>query len=179
MTMSKLIELPQAMSRRTEVLLVLDVVGSVRLMEHDEEGFVARWQQLVRHVEEKILLPHGGCIVKSLGDGLMLEFANAQGCIKAAFSLQHFSQKANVGRPPEQQIRLRMGAHLASFVTDRYDIYGTDVNLTVRFCTLAGPNELVISTALRDQLVAGLDAEIEDLGECHLKHVEKPIHAWR
>lgn len=177
--MSSLIEPPHAMHRHTKVLLVLDVVQSVRLMEQDQDSFVERWQQLVRHLEQKILQLQGGRIVKSLGDGLMLEFTNAQSCVKAAFALQHFSQQANAGWRPEQQIHLRMGAHLASFVTNQHDIYGTDVNLTVRFCTLADPNDMAISAELRDLLVPGVDADIEDLGELYLKHVEKPVHAYR
>jgi len=76
-------------------------------------------------------------------------------------------------------MHLRMGGHLASFVTDQHDIYGTDVNLTARFCTLAGPNDIVISAELRDRLVPALDADIEDMGECYLKHVENPVHAYR
>ncbi len=179
LTMSQLIELPHHMSRSSKVLLVMDVVESVRLMEQDEDDFVRRWQQLVQHTEQQILPLHGGRIVKSLGDGLMLEFASAQGCAKAAFAMQHFSQLANNGYAPAQQLHLRMGGHLAEFVTDKHDIYGTGVNLTARFCTLAGPNDIVVSAELRDQMVAGLDADIEDMGECYLKHVEKPIHAYR
>lgn len=72
-----------------------------------------------------------------------------------------------------------MGGHLASFVTDQHDIYGTDVNLTARFCTLAGPGEIVVSAELRDQLTASLDADIEDMGECYLKHVKEPVRAYR
>ncbi len=177
--MSQLIELPHHMSRSSKVLLVMDVVESVRLMEQDEDDFVRRWQQLVQHTEQQILPLHGGRIVKSLGDGLMLEFASAQGCAKAAFAMQHFSQLANSGYAPAQQLHLRMGGHMADFVTDKHDIYGTGVNLTARFCTLAGPNDIVVSAELRDQMVAGLDADIEDMGECYLKHVEKPIHAYR
>ena len=179
LTMSQLIELPHHMSRSSKVLLVMDVVESVRLMEQDEDDFVQRWQQLVQHTEQQILPLHGGRIVKSLGDGLMLEFASAQGCAKAAFAMQHFSQLANSGYSTAQQLHLRMGGHLAEFVTDKHDIYGTGVNLTARFCTLAGPNDIVVSAELRDQIVAGLDADIEDMGECYLKHVEKPIHAYR
>ncbi len=160
------------------MLLVMDVVESVRLMEQDEDDFVRRWQQLVQHAEQ--LLPlHGGRIVKSLGDGLMLEFANAQGCTRAAFAMQHFNRLANSGYTPQQQLHLRMGGHLASFVTDQHDIYGTDVNLTARFCTLAGPGEIVVTDDLRDCLTAELDADIEDLGECHLKHVENTVRAYR
>lgn len=174
-----LIELPCSMHRNTKVLLVMDVVESVRLMEQDEHDFVRRWQQLVQQAEQQILPLHGGRIVKSLGDGLMLEFANAQSGVRAAFALQQFSQQANAGLRPEQQMHLRMGGHLASFVADQHDIYGTDVNLTARFATLAGPGELVVSADLRDGLTAGLDADIEDLGECHLKHVKEPVQAYR
>lgn len=172
-------ELPAHMNRSIKVLLVMDVVESVRIMEQDQDGFVRRWQQLVQQAERQILPLHDGRIVKSLGDGLMLEFANAQGCMKAAFAIQHFSEHANADHHPEAQMHLRMGGHLASFVTDQHDIYGTDVNLTARFCTLAGPNDIVISAELRDRLVPALDADIEDMGECYLKHVEKPVHAYR
>lgn len=177
--MSFLIELPHTMNRSTKVLLVLDVVESVRIMEQDQDDFVLRWQQLVQHVEQQILPLHGGRIVKSLGDGLMLEFANAQSCTRSAFALQYFSQQSNAGQKADRQMHLRMGGHLAEFVTDKHDIYGTDVNLTARFCTLAGPNDIVVSAELRDRIVAGLDADVEDMGECYLKHVEKPIHAYR
>lgn len=173
------IELPAHMNRSTKVLLVMDVVESVRIMEQDQDGFVRQWQQLVQQAEQQILPLHGGRIVKSLGDGLMLEFANAQGCVKAAFALQDFSQQANAGRHPERQMFLRMGGHLASFVMDQHDIYGTDVNLTARVCTLAGPGEIVVTAELRDQLAPVLDADIEDLGECYLKHVGEPIRAYR
>ena len=174
-----LIELPAALTRNTKVLLVMDVVESVRIMEQDQDDFVRRWQQLVEHAEQQVLPLHGGRIVKSLGDGLMLEFASAQGCVKAAFALHHFSDHVNDGQLPERHMHLRIGAHLAEFVTDKHDIYGTDVNLTARIATLAGPREFVVSANLRDHLTAGLDADIEDLGECHLKHVKEPLRAYR
>ena len=85
--MTDLTELPHALNRSTKVLLVMDVVESVRLMAFDEDDFVRRWQQLVQQAEQRILPQHGGRIVKSLGDGLMLEFANAAGCVRAAFDL--------------------------------------------------------------------------------------------
>ncbi len=159
--------------------MVMDVVESVRLMELDEDDFVRRWQQLVAHAEQQVLPLHGGRIVKSLGDGLMLEFANAPSCAKAAFMLQQFSRQMNDGRPLDKRMHLRMGGHVAEFVADKHDIYGTDVNLTARFATLAGPDEVVATAEFRDQLTADLDADIEDMGECHLKHVEYPVRAYR
>ncbi|MDI1338896.1 adenylate/guanylate cyclase domain-containing protein [Polaromonas sp.] len=174
-----MIELPANLTRSTKVLLVMDVVESVRIMEQDQDGFVRRWQQLVEEAEQNVLPRHGGRIVKSLGDGLMLEFASAQGAVKAAFALHHFSRQANSGLRPEHQTHLRIGGHLASFVTDQHDIYGTDVNLTSRVSTLAGPGETVVTADMRDQLAPLLDADVEDLGECHLKHVKEPVRAYR
>lgn len=174
-----MIELSTAQTRNTKVLLVMDVVESVRIMEQDQDGFVRRWQQLVEEAEQKVLPRHGGRIVKSLGDGLMLEFASAQGCVKAAFELHSYTRQANHGVRPEHQMHLRMGGHLASFVTDQHDIYGTDVNLTSRVSTLAGPGETVVTAELRDHLVVDVDVDIEDFGECHLKHVQNPVRAYR
>src|SRR5690606_33052316 len=73
----------------------------------------------------------------------------------------------------------RVGAHIGNFVADAYDIYGTDVNLAARIATLAGPGEIVISAALRERLRGPLNAQLEDLGACHLKHVSQPVRAFR
>jgi len=163
----------------TKVIAVLDVVESVRLMEHDEQGFIQRWHRFVAHARQQVLPRHDGRMHKSLGDGLMLEFGHARGCVGAAFELQQWCREQNNNVPPQQQMHLRVGAHLAEFVADDYDIYGTDVNLTARIATLAGPGEIVVTEGLRDQLTAGLDADIEDLGACWLKHVKEPIRAYR
>ena len=169
---------PSTGLRQTKVLLVMDVVESVRLMERDEDEFVQRWQRLVEGVEAQ-LAQHGGRIVKSLGDGLMIEFGSAAAFSRAALGIQQLNAELNAGIDAPGRIHLRMGAHLAQFVSDRHDIYGTDVNLTARISTLAGPDEIVISSELRDQLTDGLDAELEDLGDCHLKHVAEPVRAYR
>jgi adenylate cyclase len=176
--MTSLIELNQTLNRGTKVLLVMDVVESVRLMEADEDGFVQRWQQL-RERTKQLLQEHDGRMVKSLGDGLMLEFNHVNGCVKTAFALRDFCAAGNILLRPENQVHLRIGGHVADFVADEQDIYGTGVNMTARLSTLAGPDEIVVSAEVRDQLTAGLDAELEDLGECHLKHVEKPVRAYR
>jgi TolB-like protein len=172
-------DLSLVLPRQTKVLMVLDVVESVRLMEQDEDEFVQRWQRLVAHVEQGLLPLHGGRLVKSLGDGLMLEFEHAQGCLRTGFGLQDFCAQDNHARPAERHFHLRMGAHVAQFVADRHDIYGSDVNLTARVATLAGAGEIVVTDDLRDRITAGLDAEVEDMGECHLKHVKEPVRAYR
>jgi adenylate cyclase len=170
--------MPIELPRHNKVLLVLDVVESVRLMEGDEHGFVQRWQQL-RERTKQLLQLHDGRMVKSLGDGMMLEFARPTGAVKTAFALHDFCAGINSGLRTENHIYLRTGAHVADFVADEQDIYGTDVNLTARIATLAGPGEIVITAEVRDGITPGLDADIEDLGDCHLKHVELPVRAYR
>ncbi len=172
-------ETPHHFPQFTKVIAVLDVVESVRLMEQDEHDFIQRWHYFVGYAREHVLPQHGGRMLKSLGDGLMLEFADAQGCVKAAFELQDHCSQINSGHSPQMHMHLRVGAHLAEFVADEHDIYGTDVNLTARIATLAGPGEIVVTESVRDQLADGLDADIEDLGECHLKHIHEPIRAYR
>ena len=176
--MLSLVELTNTLSRSRKVLLVLDVVESVRLMEADEDGFIQRWQQL-RERTKQLLQQHDGRMVKSLGDGLMLEFNHVSGCVKTAFALRDFCAAGNHLLRPEGQMHLRVGAHVADFVADEQDIYGTDVNLTARIATLAGPGEIIVSADVRDQLTVGLDVDVEDLGDCHLKHVDKTVRAYR
>jgi adenylate cyclase len=165
-------------TRATKVIAVADVVESVRLMEQDEQQFIGRWHRFVNFVQEQVPQASGR-LHKSLGDGLMLEFSDPHGCIRAALAMQAWFHEGNQGLPPEGHVHLRIGAHLADFVADKYDIYGTDVNLAARIATLAGPGEIVISAALRERLGRKPALPLEDLGTCHLKHVKRPVHAFR
>lgn len=170
--------LASAFTRATKVIAVADVVESVRLMELGEDEFIARWHGFVNHVQDLVAL-HSGRLHKSLGDGLMLEFSDAAGCVQAALAMQAWFREVNQGLRPEEHVHLRIGAHVADFVADKYDIYGTDVNVAARIAGLAGPGEVVISAALRDRLGRSLAVHLQDLGRCHLKHVKQPVHAYR
>jgi class 3 adenylate cyclase/TolB-like protein len=165
-------------TRATKVIAVADVVESVRLMEQDEHEFIRRWQRFVGFVEQR-LPSDGGRIHKSLGDGLMLEFSDPHGCVRCALAMLAWLAEVNQPLPPEDQVQLRIGAHLAEFVADEYDIYGTDVNLAARIASLAGPGEIVISAALREHVGPQASVPLQDLGSCHLKHVKEPVHAFR
>ncbi len=163
----------------TRTLLFADVVESVRLMEQDESDVVRRWRSLVGVVEKEILPPNHGRLVKSHGDGLLLEFPVVPPAVKAAFAMQRAGASANVGVSPNQHILLRMGLHSGHLIADDHDVYGSGVNLAARLTGLAGPGEIVISADVRDQLTPVLDADIEDLGACYLKHVQEPVRAYR
>ncbi|MEO7390895.1 MAG: adenylate/guanylate cyclase domain-containing protein [Ramlibacter sp.] len=165
--------------RITKVIVVIDVVESVKLMEQDEYGFIQHWQQFVRRLREEVLPVHAGRLHKSLGDGLMLEFNEAHQGVRAGLEAHLLCQELNRLAPATGGFQVRIGAHLAQFVADEHDIYGADVNMAARITTLAGPGEIVVTSQVRDHLTAGLDAEIEDLGECHLKHLNEPVRAYR
>ncbi|MEJ5992630.1 adenylate/guanylate cyclase domain-containing protein [Ramlibacter sp. PS3R-8] len=165
-------------SRIGTVIAMADVVESVRLMEEDTPSFIERWQGFVAFVAQQ-LPEHGGRMRRSLGDGLMLEFADAAGCMRALLAMQAWLHERNRSMQPHERMHLRIGAHLADLVEDQYDIYGPDVNLSSRIAALAGPNEIIISAALREQLQQWAGATIDDLGICHLKHVRDPVHAFR
>jgi class 3 adenylate cyclase/TolB-like protein/tetratricopeptide (TPR) repeat protein len=160
-------------------LLCMDLVESVRLMESNENDVVRRWRQLVRSVENDILPDHRGRLVKSLGDGLMLEFASVQPAVKTAFAVQQACTRSNSGVPPDQHLLLRMGIHLGKLLVDEHDVYGRGANLASRLLSLAGPGEIIVSADVRDRLTPVLDADIEDLGACYLKHVHDPVRAYR
>jgi len=165
--------------RAARTVVVVDVVESVRLIEQNEEDTVRRWQAFVGEVVTQLLPQHGGRLVKSLGDGLMVEFAAVPSAIQCAIAMQSTIAKANQSRRRDECLYLRIGAHVADVIVDELDIYGSGVNLAARLTTLAGPGEIVVSAEVRDALTDGLDAEIEDLGDCYLKHVQQPVRVYR
>lgn len=163
----------------TRTLLFADVVESVRLMQENESGVVQRWRTFVALAEKEVLPPNSGRLVKSLGDGLLVEFQVVPPAVKAAFALQRAGQAINDGVAPSQHILLRMGLHSGHLLADDHDVYGAGVNLAARLTGLAGPGEIVVSADVRDQLTPVLDADIEDLGACYLKHLQEPVRAYR
>ncbi len=128
---------------------------------------------------EDVLPADEGRLVKSTGDGLLLEFMRVQSAMTAAFAIQRASDIANLGLAADRRMLLRMGAQVGEVITDEHDVYGRGVNLAARLTTLAGPGEIVASAGVRDQLTAILDADVEDLGECFVKHMDEPVRAYR
>jgi class 3 adenylate cyclase/TolB-like protein/Flp pilus assembly protein TadD len=188
--------------RQETVVLLADLVESVRLMREHEAASVQRWADFVRIVTGEILPRHRGTLVKSLGDGLLARFESVPDSAAAAAEMHQTLAARNVGRPEDQHFHLRAGINAAMAWSDGIDIYGTGVNLAARLATLAGPGETIASASAHEQLAAGLaslakpgetigsaaardelthgvDAECEDLGDCILKHFDKPVRAYR
>jgi adenylate cyclase len=184
------------------VVLLVDLVESVRLMHAQEAVTVRRWADFVRIATTEILPRYQGVLVKSLGDGLMARFDAVPDAVDAATEMHQTLAAQNAGLPEDRHFYLRAGINAAMAWSDGIDIYGTGVNLAARLATLAGPGETIASAsahqrlaaalaslanpgetigsaAARDELTHGVDASCEDLGECILKHFDVPVRAYR
>lgn len=163
--------------RRAVVLA--DMVESVRMIRRADADLIVRWCGFVDEVRDVLLPRHSGRLVKSLGDGLLLDFPNVRSAMQAAFALHRIMSVWNAGHPPELQMCLRVGCHVADIAITPLDIYGEGVNLTQRLSALAAPGCTVGSAAWREQLVDGVDVRSEDMGECFVKHIDEPVRAYR
>jgi hypothetical protein len=104
--------------RRPRAILIVDMVESVRLIGQDEEGVVCRWLNLVDRVVTQVLPGSGGRLVKSLGDGMLLEFGDIRSAASAAISIQQESAQASPGLPADEQMFLRMGIEFGDVIVD-------------------------------------------------------------
>ncbi|MFN6992730.1 MAG: hypothetical protein ACK4PH_00860 [Aquincola tertiaricarbonis] len=168
--------LPMAHRKRCTILVV-DVIESVQRMDTDEAAFIQRWVGLVEQVVAEILPQRGGMLVKSLGDGMLLRFDDVPNALRAAFDIQAAALAA--GQPPKAALPVRAGLHVDEVYITSLDIFGTGVNLAARLAGLSRGHEVVLSAAARDEVVDELDADLEDLGECFVKHLTRPVRCFR
>lgn len=165
--------------RARRAIVVVDVVESVRLMQEHEADFIDRWRRFVNLAAQHVVPRLGGRLVKSLGDGMLLEFGSAASALAAANELLEAVATLNAGREAPALIQLRVGLHVADVVVDQLDIYGSGVNLAARLAAVAMPGQVVASQEVRDEIAPGVHAHVVDLGEVYLKHIEHPVRAYR
>ncbi len=160
-------------------IVVVDVVESVRLMQQHENDVIDRWRRFVNEVRTELLPKHGGRLVKSLGDGMLLAFESVPEAALASFAMQSRTLGLNLGHAADDEVRLRIGIHCADVVVDELDIYGAGVNLTARLASLASAEQIVVSADAHDELLSDIEAQIEDLGDCELRGIEGTVRAYR
>ncbi len=162
-----------------KVVLVIDLVESVRLMAAHEAAVVSRWRSFMRHAQTAVLPQWRGRLVKSLGDGLLAEFNRASDAVRAALALHRFFLPVNADLPELQRLYLRAGLNATHLYVDTGDVYGNGVNLAARVASLGGPGETVVTANVRDGIIDGVDGVLEDMGESYLKHWPEPVRTWR
>ncbi len=164
--------------RQRQTVLFADLVESVRLFQLDELGTTQRWLGFVATVRDGLASAHGGRLVRTAGDGLLMSFASPAGGLAAAFALHQALRPANQGQPEAAHMSLRVGLHVAEVVDDTHELYGSGVNLASRLASLAQPGQTVISAQLRSEVVDAVHADIDDLGLRFVKHLDEPLHAY-
>jgi adenylate cyclase len=164
--------------RKLAAIVVMDIVGYARLMEADEAGTLARLMAQRSDLIEPSAARHGGRIVKTTGDGLLLEFASAVGALQCAIGLLADTASANADLPADQRIVFRIGLHLGDILVEDGDIYGDGVNLAARLEALAAPGSVYFSQPVHDAIQGRIDVKAVALGEHRLKNITRPVRIW-
>jgi len=166
-------------TRRLAAILAADVAGYSRLMGADEEGTLAALKTLRRELADPKIKEHRGRIVKTTGDGLLLEFASVVDAVRCAVEVQREMALRNAAIPEERRIEFRMGINLGDIIRDGRDIYGDGVNVAARLEALAEPGGICVSRVVRDQVRDKLAFTFEDMGEQQVKNIARPIRVHR
>ena len=165
--------------RRLAAILAADVVGYSRLMGEDEEGTLAALKTLQRElIDPKVGEPRGR-LVKTTGDGALVEFASVVDAVRCAAEMQRAMAERNADIPGERRIDFRIGINLGDIIIDQGDIYGDGVNVAARLEALAEPGGICVSRVVRDQVRDKLDLSFEDLGEQQVKNIARPVRVYR
>jgi adenylate cyclase len=168
-----------SITRRLAAILAADVAGYSRLMGADEEGTLAALKEIRRELADPKIKEHRGRIVKTTGDGLLLEFASVVDAVRCAVEVQREMAERNAEVPTEKRIQFRMGINLGDIIKDGRDIYGDGVNVAARLEALAAPGGICVSRVVRDQVRDKLDFAFEDLGEQQVKNIARPVRVYR
>jgi adenylate cyclase len=165
--------------RRLTAILAADVVGYSRLMGKDEAGTLARLKALRRELIDPTIAEHKGRIVKTTGDGILIEFPSVVEAVACAVAVQREMARHNAETPADERIEFRVGINAGDVIVEEGDIYGDGVNVAARLEASAEPGAICVSRVVRDQVRDRLDCIFEDQGEQHLKNIARPVHVYR
>ncbi len=165
-------------ARRLAAVAIVDLVGFSRLMADDEAGTLAALRAH-RNATDPVLLNQGGRIVKTTGDGMLLEFPSATAAVAALAEMQDIIRTRNETVPEDRRMAFRVGVNLADVVVDQDgDIFGDGVNVAARIEPLAPPNGLAVTNAVREAIRGKVDVPLHDAGEHRLKNIDHPVRVW-
>ena len=165
--------------RRLAAIMVADVVGYSRLMEADEEGTRARLKSLFSELIDPRIAADGGRIVKTMGDGILVEFGSAVDAVRNALDIQGVMRRRNADISEDTRIEFRVGINVGDVIVEGDDIHGEGVNVAARLEGLCGTGEVYVSGTVYDQAAGKLTASFEDLGEQTVKNISKPLRVYR
>jgi class 3 adenylate cyclase/pimeloyl-ACP methyl ester carboxylesterase len=164
--------------RRLAAILAADVAGYSRLMGTDEEGTLARLQGHRQALVDPKIEEHRGRIVKTTGDGMLVEFASVVDAVRCAVEVQRGMSERNASVSVDRRIEFRVGINLGDIIIENDDIYGDGVNIAARLEGIAEPGGIYISRQAHDHLVEKLSFTCEKLGLRNLKNIAKPVEVY-
>ena len=165
--------------RRLAAILAADVVGYSRLMGADEEGTLAALKGCRRETIDPKIAEHQGRIVKTTGDGALVEFASAVDAVRCAVDIQRTLAARNADSAGDCRIEFRIGINVGDIIIDEGDIYGDGVNIAARIEPLAEPGAICLSENAYQQVKGKLPLDVTDLGEQQLKNIAQPVRVYR
>src|SRR5437016_13781700 len=164
--------------RRLAAILAADVAGYSRLMGEDEAG-TAQALREHRSAADPVVAEHDGRIVKTAGDGVLIEFGSVVGAVQCALALQRLTTERNAGGPVDRRMEWRIGIHLGDVLVEGEDILSDGVNIAARLEGIAEPGGICISDEVFRQVRGKIEAEFADLGEQSLKNIARPVRVYR
>jgi adenylate cyclase len=165
--------------RKLAAIFAADIAGYSQLMGADEEGTLARLKELRSELIAPKNKQHHGRIVKTTGDGILIEFVSVVDSVRYAIDIQRGMVERNAGVPQEKRIEFRVGVNLGDVMIEGRDLYGDGVNIAARLEALAEPGGICISEAVLNHARGKVPFDIEDAGEQTLKNIARPVHVYR
>ncbi len=167
------------MERRLAAVLAADVAGYSRLMGTDEEGTLARLKALRKTLVDPTIAKYRGRIVKTTGDGMLVEFASAVDAVRGAVEIQNGMGEQNASIPQDQRLDFRIGIHVGDIIFDENDIFGDGVNVAARLEGIAELGGVCMSNDAYRQVRGKVEIVCDDMGPQQLKNIAEPMQAWR
>src|SRR6478672_10728102 len=158
--------------------MAADVAGYSRLIGADEEGTLAQLKAFRKTLVDPTIAKHRGRIVKTTGDGMLVEFASAVDAAQCAVEVQRGMAGENTEVPQAKRIEFRIGIHLGDIIIDDNDIFGDGVNIAARLESIAVPGGISISRAVHDQVRDRINVCFDDKGEIALKNIARPVQVF-
>src|SRR3989454_11828079 len=166
-------------TRRLAAILAADVAGYSRLMGADEEGTLERLKAIRAELKDPKIAEHHGRIVKTMGDGLLVEFGSVVDAVRCAVEVQQAMPERDTGIAADNRIELRIGINLGDVIVEGDDLYGDGVNIAARIEALADAGGGFVSNTVHDHVRDRLPFLFEDLGDQQVKDNARPVRVYR
>jgi adenylate cyclase len=166
-------------TRRLAAILAADVAGYSRLIGADEGGTLQALKAIRGELIDPTIAAHNGRLVKTTGDGLLVEFSSVVDALRCATEVQAGMTERNSTTPADKRIEFRIGINMGDIVVEDGDIFGDGVNVAARLEAQAEPGRICVSARVQEDAVGKLDLAFEDMGEQALKNIARPVRAYR